>query len=208
MIVLLLKLCLPFLVGIAIWGLIRRYLRSKYPAPRALGRVLPKLCVVDADEILVFKQLSEQEWETKPHMRPILRKNRLLISGNYFAQMENNTFRFQQVIRFEALKIAPAKSSLEYDPREVLIMGLVDELPRLRSELFHARLNLVRDVLLGRAINDEPLQTLLGKYKALEHEMIELASMAADTTCRDMLIERLGLSKWRIIPGGGSPKPA
>lgn len=200
------EVSLPIILitGLIVLGI---YFRFRFPAPRALGRVIPEFCVVDAEEILAFKELAEQEWAARPRLRPILRMNQLLISRNYFAQMEHNARRFQQVIRFESKKIDPGKSSLDYDARDVLITDMAEELPHLRSELSRARLELVREAMFGKAIDHERLQALLGAYKALEHYMVDLASMAADTTLRDMLVERLGLSNWRIIPGGG-PKPA
>ena len=73
MIVVLLKVFFPFLILLIFAALVRRYLRSKYPRPRALGRVLPELCVVDAQEILTFKELAEEEWAARPRLRPALR---------------------------------------------------------------------------------------------------------------------------------------
>jgi hypothetical protein len=87
-------------------------------------------------------------------------------------------------------------------------VGLDDELADLRSEIFRARLDLLRGWAIRGAVDQERLQTLLGKYKGVEHEMIELASMAKDKTCRDMLVERLGLTRWRILNGGSEPEPA
>lgn len=207
MMLLLLELILPILT-IGGYFVLRAYLRSKYPSPKALGRILPSLCVVDADEILEFKEVCEEEWNAKPHARPMLLRNQVRVHWTYFGQMKANIFRFQQVVRFEVLKIDPVKSSFEYDPREVLIVNLNDELGGLRSQIFRARLDLLRDWAIRRTIDQERLQTLLGKYKGLEHEMIELASMAKDKTCRDMLVERLGLTRWRIFDGGSEPEPA
>src|SRR5437763_32425 len=84
---------------------LRTYLQSKYPSPSALGRVLPKLCVVDSDEMLHYKEVSEEEWKSKPHARPALLRNQVRIHWFYFGQMKANIFRFQQVVRFETLKI-------------------------------------------------------------------------------------------------------
>jgi len=59
MTILLLELSLPI---IAIAGIIlgKAYINFKYPTPKALGRVLPKLCVVDADEILHYRKMLEE----------------------------------------------------------------------------------------------------------------------------------------------------
>jgi len=60
------------------------------------------------------------------------------------------------------------------------------------QEIFRARLDLLRGWAIRRAIDQDRLQTLLGKYKGLEHEMIELASMAKDTTCRGHADRKIG----------------
>lgn len=191
------------LVGaMVIFAILRYYVGHRYPAPKALGRVLPKLCVVDADEILHYKEVIQEEWRAKPHLQRTLHRNQIRINWGYFTQMGSNAFCFQQVARFEDLKIDPGKSSFEYDTRELTIENILDESAHLRSELFSARMDLVKRLLLGGLIDQERLDTLLGKYKALEHEMVELANMAKDTTVRDMLIERLGLTNWRIVDGG------
>jgi hypothetical protein len=72
--------------------------------------------------------------------------------------------------------------------------------------VLRARLGLAKRAVLDRIIDQEPLQALLGEYKNLEHDMVTLADMATDKTCRDMLVERLGLKRWRILDGGG-PQP-
>jgi hypothetical protein len=46
--------------------------------------------------------------------------------------------------------------------------------------------------------------SVLAYYKKLEDDIIELAGMAEDDCYRRMLIERLGLNNWRLIPGGGA----
>lgn len=180
--------------------------RYWYPSPKPLGAVLRKLSAVDSSEFLEYRQESEEEWEAKPHLRPQLRRKQLRIYGSYLRQMSGNLFHFEQVLKFEAVKIGPAKSSFEYAPKEVLILDLRPELAAVRAEIFRERLKLGKDWLLGHVLDQDRIQELLNTYKSLEHDMIELASMAADTTCRDMLIERLGLSNWRIIEGG-SPRP-
>jgi len=205
--ILILEVSLPaILIGAILF--VRLYWKIKYPTPKALGRVLPKLCVVDADEILRYKEVFQDEWTTKPHLRRALRRNQIKINWGYFSQMRSNAFCFQQVARFEDLKIDPGKSSFEYDTRELTIENILDESARLRSEIFSARIDLLKRALFGGLIDQERLDTLLGKYKALEHEMVELANMAKDTTCRDMLIERLGLTNWKIFDGGSTPESA
>lgn len=205
---LVLEVSLPLIV---ILGVVfaRAYIRFKYPTPRALGRILPKLCVVDADEILRYKEELATEWRVKPHLRRTLRRNQIRINSSYFSQMGTNTLLMQQVARFEDLKIDPGKSSFEYDSREVLIVSLFDESARLRSEIFHARVDLVKRTFLGGSVDQDRLDTLLGKYKLFEQDFIALAGMAEDATCRNMLIERLGLTNWRIVNGGSEqPEPA
>jgi hypothetical protein len=63
-------------------------------------------------------------------------------------------------------------------------------------------------VLLGRKIDHKGMVSLLGAYKQLEQDFLALVSMGEESCYRDMLIERLGLTNWRIFDGGAGPEPA
>lgn len=208
MIMLLLEAMLP-LALIAAAPLIRTYIKIKYPTPRALGEILPKLCVVAADEIRTYNELLEQERRLNPDLRRILRTNQIRINRSYLGQMAWNTSLFQEVLRFEAMKIDPAKSSFDYESRETLVLDLVDESTQLRWELTRAKRDLAICAALGRVVDQDSLTTLLGNYKQLEQDFIALTDMAEDTCYRDMLIERLGLINWNLVGGESStPEPA
>jgi hypothetical protein len=185
------------------------YAKIKYPTPRALGQILPKLCVVAADEILAYNEVLEQECKLNPRSRRTLRRNQIRINRSYLAQMAWNTRLFQQVVRFEEMKINPAKSSLDYDSKETLVLDLDDESGQLRWEVVRAQITLTNCILLGRTVSQESLMSLLGNYKQLEQDFVVLIDMAEDACYRDMLIERLGLANWDIIRGDSfSPEPA
>jgi hypothetical protein len=180
------------------------YLKIKYPRPRALGQVLPELYCVASDEISRYDELLDEEYRSKPYLRRTLRRNQILINKSYLSQMAWNTRLFQQVVRFEAIKIDPGKSSFEYEPRETLLLNLVDEFAQARWELVKAKADLLRRAALGLRIDQDALMTLLAAYKHLEQEMLTLAGMADDDCYRQMLIERLGLHNWGLIEGGAS----
>lgn len=199
---LLLETMLP-LALIAAMPLIRTYIKIKYPTPRALGQILLKLCVVSADEILTYNELLEQECRLNPHSRWTLRKNQIRINHSYLGQMAWNTSLFQQVLRFEAIKIDTDNSG-DHEPRERLILDLSNDAAQLRYEVAKANSDLLLRALLCLVANQQSLMTLLKKYKKLEQDFVALADMAPDTGYRDMLIEGLGLTNWGIIGGGGS----
>lgn len=62
--------------------------------------------------------------------------------------------------------------------------------------------------ILGLRIDQKVLISLLGHYKRLEQDIIALTGMSEDTSYRDMLIDNLGLTNWRIFGGGSGPESA
>jgi hypothetical protein len=195
---------LPIVILIVAIPLLKAYFKIKFPTPRSLGRVLPKLCVVAADEIMQYNEILAEELRSKLHLRRTLRRNQIRINRAYLAQMAWNIFLFQQVVRFEAMKIDPGKSSFDYEPREVLLLDLVEESAQLRWEAAWAQLGLLGRAVTGLAVHQETLTSLLGKYKQLEQDIIALAGMAEDNCYQQMLVERLGLAGWDLIDGGSS----
>jgi len=178
------------------------YFSLKYPIPQALGRILPKLCVVDSQEILRYNQLLEELQGT--HLRYAVRRSQIRVNRAFLAQMTLNTQLFQQVVRFEKIKIDPTKSSLDYEPREAMILELVDESARLRLRLVQAQISLLMHSLTGSSIRQDALERLLGTYKELEQDMVELAGMSGNSFYHQMLMERLGLANWGLIEGESS----
>lgn len=192
---------------IAALFIVKTYIKIRYPKPKALGQVIPKLCVVSSIEIEQYDHLVQQEYITKPHLRRTLRCNQIKINSSYLYLIAWNTCLFQQVSRFEANKIDPGKSSFDYDPQETLVLNIGDESADLRWEVVKARVGLRVRAFLGMTANQEALLSSLGQYKRLEEDMIGLAGMSEDTYYRRMLIDRLGLGNWGIITGNDGPEP-
>lgn len=198
-----LELILPtiFILAAPVVG---AYLKIRYPRPRALGQVLPELYCVASDEITRYDEFLDEEYASKPHLRRTLRRHQILVNRAYLSQMAGNTRLFQQVLRFEAIKIDPGKSSFDYEPRETLIVNLMDEFAKARWELVKAQADLLKRSVMRMTISQDTLMTLLGAYKHLEQQMLTLAGMAEDDRYRLMLVERLGLHNWGVIEGGAS----
>jgi hypothetical protein len=167
------------------------------PAPRALGSILPKLCVVSSDEIQLYCGLHEEEPAVN-HLQRELRRGRICVVWGYLREMAWNTKLFQQALRFEKMKIDPAKSSLDYEPRETLVLELVDEAAARRWLLVKAQMSMAARALLGLNVKQRALKALLAQYKHLEQEIVTLTSMAQDDCYYTMLVERLGLTNWGL----------
>lgn len=203
---LVLECSLPFLLMVAAYfGIF--LLDVRRPAARALGCILPRLCVVSSEEIQGYCALVQSEDLAGSHLRREMRWNQIHVTWMYLRAMVWNTRLFQQVARFEKVKIDPSKSSLDYEPRETLILALVDECLETRKVLVKAQVGLIVRATLGLRLDQSVLMTLLGQYKHLEQEIITLAGMAEDDCYQKMLVERLGLGGWGLIEGGG-PSPA
>lgn len=202
----LLIFCLPFVFALALI-ILKFRLDLRKPSPLAFGCIIPKVCIVDSEEVMRYCSLAEEEEDSVPgHLRREARRKRVRIYWTFVRQMIWDTRLFQQALRFEQMKIDPAKPSLDYEQRETLIMSLVDEAADLRRELVNRQYRLVLNTVLRSRLDYKALNSLLGIYKRLEEDIINLVAMAEDSTYRDMLIDRLGLSNWRIINGGG-PDP-
>ncbi len=202
MVILLLEFSVPVILGLG-FVLARLWLDIRRPVPRALGSILPKLCVVSSDEILRYNETEDEE-KAAPHLQREVRWKQICVNWGYLRQMMWNTRLFQQATRFERMKIDPTKSALDYEAREQLALELVDESADMRRELYKWQIRLLMRAMLAQRIDQRVLITLLGQYKQLETEMVTFAGMAEDDCYRQMLIERLGLSGWGLIEGGSS----
>lgn len=202
-----LELGLPVVLLIALY-FVTFYLKIKRPAPVAFGCILPKLCVVSSDEVQRHCEIVEQEKPVGGHLRREARRQQVQICWVFLRQMSWNTLLFQQAVRFEKTKIDPTQSALDYEPRQVLALELVNESADTRMELVKAQVDLLMHAMLGFRIHHQKLQALLAQYKHLEQEIIMLAGMAEDDCYQQMLVERLGLTNWGIINGGSDPEPA
>lgn len=163
------------------------------PVARALGCILSKLCVVNYLEIRQYCIQLDEEKRAPIHLAREIRRQKVFVIGQYVRQMMCNTQLFQQASLFEAKKIDPRKSALEYDMRETLVLSLVEESGALRWQLWKCQGRLLLRSALRLNVNQNILLDLLGSYKKLEADIIALAGMADDNCYRDMMMERLGL---------------
>ena len=179
-----------------------------HPPAIAFGCLIPNVCVVSAEEIQTFCREIEKLKEKQNHLQRQRRWKQFRILWGFLRGMAWNTRLFQGGVRFEHTKIDPAKSSLDYEKRETLIVELVPETAEMRMELYKAQVSFLSRTIVGRRVDQKVLIRLLGQYKQLEQDIIALAGMSGDTSYRDMLIDNLGLTNWRIFGGGSGPEPA
>lgn len=193
---------LPFLiVATAVAYLV--YARIVRPSPVALGSVIPKVCVVSADEILEYCDSNDGN-DIRILRSRETRWAQARIANKYIGQMTWNTRLIQQVVRFEQLKIDPLKSSLDYEARETLILRLADEAAAVRWLLVKSKIALLTRTFSTREIRAYAvgkLQESIREYKRLEFDTVSLVGMAKDECYYTMLVERLGLSNWNLTEG-------
>jgi hypothetical protein len=201
MVRLIVELSLPVILLAAAFA-VKAYLKLERPSPRALGVIIPRLCVVGSDEILRYNEMDADQAEK--HLRREARWKQFRVNRGYLNGMAWNTTLFQRALRFEKMKIDPGKSALDYQPRETLVWELVDDAAAMRWELFRWQAALLARSLLGLSGGQQVSISLLAKYKHLEQEMVALAGMADDDCYHAMLIERLGLNSWGLHEGGAS----
>jgi hypothetical protein len=85
---------------------------------------------------------------------------------------------------------------------------LIDEATELRWQQVRWQVTLWLRSALGLKIDRSMFLTLLVHYKDLEEGMLALSEVEG-RWLKDMLLERLGLTEWRLIEGGQSdPDPA
>jgi len=180
------------------------YLKISRPAPLALGCIIPKLCAVGSEEIIRYNDVSEDVSPVPNHLRREVRWAQFRVNAGYLREMSWNTTLFQRALRFEKMKIDPSKSALEYQPREILALRMVNEAATVRLKLFRWQATLLSRAILGLTVDQQVLIRLLAQYKHLEQEIVTLASMADDDCFHQMLIERLGLMDWNLYEGGSS----
>jgi hypothetical protein len=204
MVTVFLEAILPILAFFIAVFVVSSYRRIDAPSPLAIGCIMPKVCVVGSVEILHFNKKNLDEQLKAKHLRREVLWNQFKVNWGYLCQEAWNTTLFQRAVRFEKIKIDPAKSALEYEPRETLILDLVDEANKVRWMLFRAQATLLMRAFFRLSIDQEMLISVLGYYKKLEEDIVALAGMAEDDCYRQMLVERLGLNNWGLIEGGSA----
>lgn len=196
------------LVMYAVLAVLRIRRDLTHPPAIAFGCLIPNVCVVNAEEIQTFCRDVERLKQKENHLQRQRRWKQFRILWGFLRAMTWNTRLFQGGVRFEHTKIDPAKSSLDYEKRETLIVELVPETAEMRMKLYNAQVSFLSRTILGLRIDQKVLISLLGHYKRLEQDIIALTGMSEDTSYRDMLIDNLGLTNWRIFGGGSGPDPA
>jgi hypothetical protein len=197
-------IAVPIIVVVLIFARLS-YVDLRTPSPIALGSALSKLCVVSADEIHDYCETGGNGISRPGHLLRQTGSKQAKVIRRYIEQMKWNTKLFQQVARFEELKIDPAKSSLDYETRETLALRLVDEAAAVRWLLVKGHVSLTIRAVTGTKLRRqavEKLRKLTTEYKQLEQDAVALVSMATDDCYYTMVVERLGLSNWGLIEGG------
>lgn len=197
----------PFVLWVGLLALVS-YLRVARPTPLALGSIFPYVCAVIWDEIHTYCEHIEQAYAARSHLQRETRSNQAIVSRRYVDGMSSNTKLFLQVLQFEKKKIDPRKSSLHYEPWETLTLRMVDEASALRWLLVKAQLGLALRSWVGVRMSRQAMDKILREYKQLEQDFVALIKMASDEVYYNMLVERLGLSNWRLIDGGLPETPA
>jgi hypothetical protein len=207
MVTVFLEVILPAVVSLIVFCALRQYSKIQNPSPLALGCIIPRVCVVGSAEILRFYKTQAVEQAVAKHLRGEVLWKQFRVNWGYLCEEAWNTMLFQRAVRFERMKIDPAKSALEYEPREILILELVGQADEMRWTLFRAQAALLFRTILRLSIDQEIFITVLAQYKKLEEDIVALAGMADDDCYHGMLLERLGLNNWGLIEGG-SAEPA
>jgi hypothetical protein len=189
-----------FIVGI-LTALSYKFLRR--PSPLPLGSIFPLVCAVIWDEIHNHCEYIEQASTARNHLQRQVRSNQASVSRKYVGEMVLNTKLFLQVLRFEKKKIDPHKSSLQYETWETLTLRMIDEASSLHWFLLKARVGLTLRSWMGVRVSRQAMDKMLHEYKQLEQDFVALVR-ASDEVYYTMLVERLGLSNWRLIDGGSS----
>src|SRR5215469_1776941 len=147
---------------------IRLYRDVRRPSPLAFGCIIPKVCVVNSEEVFRFCQIAGEEQPLPAHLRSEARSKLSRIYWTFLRQMAWNIRLFQRALRFEQSKIDTAKSSLDYKQSETLTVALVDEAADTREHLVKQQLRLILKAILRARPDYTALTGLLSEYKKIE----------------------------------------
>ncbi|HEY6252031.1 MAG TPA: hypothetical protein VI685_18905 [Candidatus Angelobacter sp.] len=203
-----LELIVPGTSGLVALGTAGLYRRVQYPSPLVWGSMVNGLGPVRAHQVLDYNEEIDNQEPVEGRLGRRERRQQFKVNWGYLCRGTKNTTLFLQALRFEKLKIKESKRGLKYDPRETAIVGLIAEATELRWKQVRWQLVLQLRSKLGLEIDRKMFTTLFVYYKSFEKEMVALARTEGKWL-EDMLLERLGLTEWRLIEGGQSdPEPA
>lgn len=203
-----LELILPGTVGLVVFGIAGLYRRVQYPSPLVWGSMVNGLGPLRAHQVLDYNEEIDNEEPLEGRLGREARRQQFKVNWGYLCRGTRNTTLFLQALRFEKLKIKAGKPGLKYDPRETAIVVLIAEATELRWKQVRWQMVLQLRSKLGLNIDRSIFTLLFVYYKDLEKAMVALAEVEGDWL-KDMLLERLGLTEWRLIEGGQSePDPA
>jgi hypothetical protein len=174
----------------------------KHPRPKYLGFAINFLCVVSAEEIIQYLEKLDQaeELAPHPHYERERRKQRCQTISGYLTGKMLNTANFQAIASFYLNKIDRAKAPEDYDEQEFLVSVLAVQTTEMRLSIFKLQVRLKVHQILAIPFDHVYVRELLGNYKSLEHDMAELSNMLEDGQYLKILMERLGITNWIIIP--------
>lgn len=194
---------LPEAVLIAVMLAVALYRRVQYPSPLVWGSMVNGLGPLRAHQVLNYNEQIDDEEPLGGGLGREARRLQFKVNWGYLCRGTKNTTLFLQALRFEKLKIQAGKPGLKYDPRETAIVGLIAEATELRWKQVRWQLILQLRRKLGLTIDRKMFTTLFVYYKNFEKQMVALARTEGKWL-EDMLLERLGLTEWRLIEGGQS----
>lgn len=196
-----LEFILPGVGGIVALGAAGLYRRVQYPSPLVWGSMVNGLGPVRAHQVLDYNKEIDNEEPLRGRLGREAGGQQFKVNWGYLCRGTKNTTLFLQALRFEKLKIKAGKPGLKYDPRETAIVALIAEATELRWKQIRWQLALQLRRKLGLKIDRTVFTTLFVYYKNFERDMVTLAETEG-IWLKDMLLERLGLTEWRLIEGG------
>lgn len=194
---------LPVMLAIVLICVFMLVKKIQYPSPLVWGCIITKVVPARAHLVLDYNKQLDDEEPIEDRLGRKARRQQLKVNWGYLRGETNNTTLFLQALRFEELKIKESKRGLKYDPQEMAIVALIDEATELRWQQIRWQVNVQLRSKLGLQIDRSMFLTLLVYYKNLEKGMVALAEVEGQWL-KDMLLERLGLTEWRLIEGGQS----
>jgi hypothetical protein len=194
---------LPAILAIALIFALVLVKKIQYPSELVWGSILGKVGPARAHLVLDYNKQLDDEEATECRAGRRARRQQFKVNWGYLLSETKNTTLFLQTLRFEKLKIKESKRGLQYDPQEMAIVALIDEATELRWNQIRWQVILVLRSKLGLKIDRSMFLNLLVYYKNLEKGMVALAEVEGNWL-KDMLLERLGLTEWRLIEGGQS----